>query len=119
MAQLRVLLVDDDPTLLETIKDLLTHSDYDVVTAICGQDAIEKLDSSIDLIISDVRMPNGDGMFVLKEAKKKFAEIPILILTGFSDYKEEELTASGADQILHKPLNIELLLDLIETRYAK
>ena len=81
----RVLVVDDE----ESIRDLLTKTlalaEYDVETAADGSAALELLRASeYDLLIADLRMPGMDGLTLIRQVRRVRAELPIIIITGFS-----------------------------------
>lgn len=78
-----ILLVDDEESILRSVKRSLTKAGYNVDTADCGESAIEKLDkSAYELIITDLLMPGLTGMDVLKAAKKINEEVIVIILTA-------------------------------------
>ena len=77
----RILVADDDTSILEVIKIMLEGEYYEVVTACNGREAIDKLDDSFDLVILDVMMPECSGITACSEIRKKYME-PILFLTA-------------------------------------
>ena len=103
----RLLVVDDEPILLKGLKFSLEQEEYEVVTAIDGEDALEKFKSDrFDLIVLDLMLPKLDGLTVCKEIRKD-SMVPIIMLTakGDDDSKIQGLDA-GADDYLTKPFNI-------------
>lgn len=78
-------------------------------------------ENKIDLILCDMRMPNGDGLNLLERVRAKNPEIPVLIfLTGYSDASDEECIAKGAKAVYLKPFNQkELLQSVIESLTQK
>lgn len=111
-----VLVVDDDSDLRETIVFDLTRKGCNVFEAENGTMALPIVQSSkIDIVISDVRMPNGDGVSLLKEIKKNNARIPVVLLaTGFADLTESEALQMGAFCLLDKPMDRKRMLVLLE-----
>lgn len=111
-----LLVVDDEVDICELMSDRLELEDYKTLSASSGNKAVEIINSDkhIDLIITDVRMPNGDGIQVLESALKHSNEIPVIIITGFSDFLEEELLEKGAKAVISKPINYDELLLQIE-----
>ena len=85
MAQKKILVVDDEPSVLKVLKRRLESKNYDVITAEDGLEGLEKaLESKPDLIISDIMMPTMDGYTFIKKLKAKpgFSRIPVIILTA-------------------------------------
>lgn len=82
---LKILVVDDDPDLVESVKMMLKDKSYEVITAYDGIEGLQKAkEYSPDLIILDVMMPNKDGYAVCHELKSdpRYSRIPILLLTA-------------------------------------
>ncbi|MDP4181199.1 MAG: SpoIIE family protein phosphatase [Bacillota bacterium] len=108
-----VLVIDDEPTILENIKFNLEMENYTVLTATNGEDGIklfkEKM-KSIDVVITDMRMPKLTGIDVLREIKKLMPEMNVLILTGHGDLENAIQTMKeGAFEYLKKPPNVDQL----------
>lgn len=81
----KILIVDDDPDLVEAVTMILESKDYDVIAAYGGIEGLEKAKTEKpDLIVLDVMMPDKDGYAVCKELKDdpQYREIPILLLTA-------------------------------------
>ena len=118
-----VLIVDDNEELLSYLKIELSN-EYNTITAINGSDGIEKAKEHIpDLIISDLMMPEMDGIQMCKILKTKLetCHIPIIILTAKADEtSEKEGLETGADEYLLKPIKTNLLRlrvkNLLETK---
>lgn len=102
-----ILIVDDSESILEVVKYTLTNEGYDVVCGKDGLDALEKLkDIDPDLIITDLHMPNMDGIGLIKEVRtnSKFPRVPILFLTTETQNdKKMEAKAAGATGWIIKP----------------
>ena len=110
-----VLCIDDDPRMVEIIQDYLDHFKVDVLPAYFGAQGIWLAEvHRPDVIITDLRMPQGDGTTVIETLRRcsKTSSIPIIVLTCMSasdvDVHVQEL---GAANCLHKPLNMHDLLD--------
>lgn len=102
-----VLIVDDSASLRQVVSIALKGAGYDVVEACDGKDALTKLDGrKIHLIISDVNMPNMDGLSFVKAAKQmptyKFTPV-IMLTTEAGDAKKQEGQAAGAKAWMVKP----------------
>ena len=102
-----ILIVDDSATIRQVVGMTLKGAGYEVMEASDGKDALKKLDGKkINLIISDVNMPNMDGITFVKEAKKlaSYKFTPIIMLTTESqDSKKQEGQAAGAKAWVVKP----------------
>jgi YesN/AraC family two-component response regulator len=107
----KILLVDDDHLILQSISSVLKEEGYHVATAANGEKAIELLKKNdFDLILTDLVMDPVDGMGVLKNAKEKNPEIMVIILTGFGDLISAiEALRLDADDYLLKPCEPEEL----------
>jgi DNA-binding NtrC family response regulator len=115
----RILIVDDDNSILEELGELLEMEDYIVSVASSGNAALEVLAAGpIDLLLSDIRMPDGDGEYLLTAVRKQDPSIPFIFMTGHSDLIEREALEKGANAYLHKPLNVETLLTVMEEELA-
>ncbi|MDO5062411.1 MAG: response regulator [Peptostreptococcaceae bacterium] len=112
--KLRILVVDDDPILLEQAESVLSPT-YDVSLAISGEQALEYLEDGNrpDLILLDILMPKMDGYETLKKIQKikNCASIPIIFLTGIlSAESEVKCLQSGALDYITKPFSSQVLL---------
>ncbi len=110
-----ILVVDDEIDLCELMSDRLEMEGYETLTAGNGTEAIKKIKEvpEVDLIITDVRMPHGDGIFLLNKVKDFAPSKPVIVITGFSDRTEPELSALGAYATVAKPIDYENLLNII------
>jgi signal transduction histidine kinase/ligand-binding sensor domain-containing protein/AraC-like DNA-binding protein len=111
-----VLLVDDDTAFLDYVRGEL--KDYHVVTATSGSEAWgQLLVVAPDVVVTDVKMPGGDGYELCQRIKHNIdtENIPVIVLTSeTSEQSAEQAMASEADRFLHKPLNVTLLRGAIE-----
>jgi len=113
----RVLVVDDEPNIVDIISMALRYNEYDVVTASNGREALDEVASSRpDMIVLDVMMPELDGFQVAKRLSEQRSDIPILFLTArdTTDDKVRGLTIGG-DDYMTKPFSVEELLARIGT----
>lgn len=117
-----VLIVDDSATLRASVQFVLTEAGYNVEEASDGQKGLELLeklhshDISLDVIITDINMPNMNGITYIREVKKgPFKFVPILVLTTESEHaKKLEGKAAGAAGWLVKPFKPEQLLWVVK-----
>ncbi len=116
----KILLVDDEAELRETISELLIHSNYSVMTAQNGHEALKILDFwTPDLIISDIMMPIMDGnlFYDIVKDTNTINQIPFIFLTAMNDEEEKEkCILNGVDHFVAKPFKIENLLKIINSK---
>lgn len=113
----RLLIVDDSASLRQVVSMTLKAAGYEVVEACDGKDALAKLDGQkLNLIISDVNMPNMDGLTFLKEVKKhpSYRFTPIVMLTTETEQgKRDQARAAGAKGWVVKPFQPQQMLDAV------
>ena len=112
MKKYKLLLVDDDPFILEGIGEDLESNGYQVNRASSGESAVELLESiHFDLVITDLVMDSTDGIQVLKRTKELNSDIQVIILTGYGDIDSAiEALRSQADDFLLKPCESQEML---------
>jgi DNA-binding NtrC family response regulator len=103
-----VLVVDDDPNLTDLLVDTLVVIGYEAYAAESAKTALEVLRKErIDLVISDINMPEISGIELLEEIKKAHRHLPVMLITGIgSDSIRSRAYSSGADSFLAKPFRI-------------
>ena len=107
-----ILIVDDEPSILKSLRGLLTDEGFAVTTASNGYEALKIIDSeSPDLVLLDIWMPGIDGIETLKEIKKENPFIQVIIITGHGTV-ETAVTATklGAFDLIEKPLSIDKII---------
>ncbi len=112
----KILLVDDEKPFVETMMKRLKKREIDVVPAYDGQEAIACLEknSDVEVVILDIKMPNMDGMTALKEIKKNFPLIEVIMLTGHATVETGiEGMKMGAFDYLMKPCDIDQLIEKV------
>jgi two-component system, OmpR family, response regulator len=103
--QTRILVADDNAEIREIIRILLNNEGYEVIEAMDGNDVLEKFDSTIDLIILDIMMPNMNGYQTCLKVRE-ISNVPILFLTAKGLDSDKTLGfSSGADDYLSKPFS--------------
>ena len=116
-SDVKILAVDDEPMMLETISELFQAYQFQVDTASSGNKAWELIEkNSYDLILSDVRMPDGDGIELAKRVREKHVSTPsMLFMSGFSDLMNEEIYHIGAEGKFSKPFSVQAVRNAIQT----
>lgn len=119
MAELKdyvILVVDDEEDLRDVIIYDLERLGFSTRTAVNGAAAYEVMaHERIDLILSDVRMPGGDGVELLEKVRRLNPKLPPLILvSGFADITPKEAREKGAAGMLEKPFDRKLLMETLK-----
>jgi len=104
-----VMVVDDEVDILTCLDEALSAEAYRVTAVASGAEALDLLAREVpDLIILDLRMPQISGIEVLKELRAKHPELPIVVCTGLSGYRDDfDVVTSNVAAFLEKPLDIE------------
>lgn len=108
----RILVVDDDPNVCDMVALALEDAGHDVVTAHNGRNALRKIENAgIDLVVSDVNMPQMDGFVLCREVRARGYTAPIVLLTARDSEIDEALGLElGADDYVVKPFSTRVLL---------
>ena len=111
-ARARILVVDDEASIRELLSKTLALAEYDVDIAPDGRSALERLRLyPYDLLIADLKMPGMDGLTVIREAKRLRADLPVIIITGFStEASAIEAVNLGVAGYLTKPFKVPQVL---------
>jgi len=117
----KILVADDDEIARDVISSLLSREEYPVVTAIDGLEAIRVLRlESINLVITDLRMPGADGIEVLKYAVRKDLDIAVVIITAYGTLDTAiEAIKEGAYDYMTKPYKVQEILALAEKAFKR
>jgi diguanylate cyclase (GGDEF)-like protein len=109
--RIKILLVDDDQSILEILADLMAIFGHDYVTAQNGVEAIEKLKHNFfDIVLTDMIMPDIDGMELLKHIKKNYPNIKVMVVTGYERaFTYTDVIRAGASDFISKPFNTDEL----------
>jgi DNA-binding NtrC family response regulator len=109
MEKLKMMLVDDEERFLTTTQKLLERKNIDVVTASSGAEALEVLQANrVHVVILDVKMPGMDGVDTLREIKRRFPMVEVIMLTGHATVDSAvEGLKSGAVDYLMKPSDLD------------
>ncbi len=111
-----ILIVDDDEVIRETLLDVLRRRGYDVFASSSGKETIETIKKNIiDLVLLDMKLPDIDGLEVLKKIKECDSEILVIMMTAYSDIQTAVAAIkSGAYHYINKPFELDELKVLIE-----
>ncbi|MDD3045518.1 MAG: response regulator [Candidatus Delongbacteria bacterium] len=115
MNKFSILIVDDEENMLKMLKTFFEEKEFKCYTAKNGREALEVIEANkVDLVITDMKMPEMDGLELLRVIKEKYNNISAVIMTGFAEeYTTTEALNLGADGYITKPFrNKELLLIL-------
>jgi len=114
-----ILIVDDDPGMCETLSDILEEKGYRVVVAQDGRKATAEVKGQrFDLALIDIVMPGMNGVEALREIKAADPQLTTMIMTGHSalEGSVSEALEAGADGVLYKPLDIDVIVEMIASR---
>jgi DNA-binding response OmpR family regulator len=116
-----VLVVDDEADFLATYERLLRRQGYDVIVATSRADGIDAVRASrnghrLDLVISDLRLPDGDGLDVVRTVREAPDPPPVFVITGYpSDEARRAAAAAGATAFFSKPFTAASLLAAVRS----
>lgn len=117
MSQSRILVVEDNPKNLKLVRDILTHSGFEVTEATTGEDGVRLADeTSPDLILMDLQLPGIDGAEALRRIRvsHKNPDVPVVAVTAFAmDDDRKRAFESGFDGYVEKPISVRGLLQQV------
>ena len=115
----RILVVDDDLSVRESLQRVLQLASYEVVLAGGGLEAAVRFEpEQIDMLLLDLNLPNQSGWEVLEHLTTRYPLVPIIIITGLPGQSSAALEA-GADALFEKPIEVPLLLKAMERLLAE
>jgi CheY-like chemotaxis protein len=116
---LRVLVADDEDQLRSITRRILQHAGFVVASAADGEEALDLIrarEGSFDVVLSDILMPNMDGIELAVRAQSEFPGIHFVFMTGVSDIsKDQERAADICDAIISKPFDVSALVDTLRS----
>ncbi|MCQ2494612.1 MAG: response regulator transcription factor [Lachnospiraceae bacterium] len=116
MDKLKILVVDDEGRMRKIVKDFLVKSNYDVIEASNGQEALDIFfeDKNIALVVLDVMMPVLDGWDTVKEIRK-YSKVPVIMLTARAEERDELMGFElGVDEYITKPFSPKILVARVD-----
>jgi DNA-binding NtrC family response regulator len=115
MPHANILIVDDESLIRWSLKERLSSEGYDIVEAETAAQAFERLAADVDLVLLDYRLPDGDGLSLLKQIKHQTPETLVILMTGFSTVENAvEAMKLGAFHYVNKPFNLDEVVLLVE-----
>jgi len=121
MKNMKVLLVDDEEEFVKALAERLKMRDLRSDTVLDGEEALSFVeDQEPDVMVLDLKMPGIDGMEVLRQVRKAYPNIQVIILTGHgTERHEEEAKRLGAFDYLEKPVNLDVLVKKMKAAYRR
>jgi two-component system response regulator FlrC len=115
-----ILVVEDDEVALDLLAEILRRSRFHVWTAASVPVAVDILrKTKVDLVLSDIRMPEQGGMDLLRHIRKSHSEIPVVLLSAFGDeHLWVEALSAGAVDLIPKPFRKQEIIDVINKTLA-
>lgn len=110
-----ILVVDDEPPIRQFYAEELSEEGYKVLTAEDGVEALNIVENiHVDLVILDIKMPKMDGLTALKRILELNINLPVILLTAFGTYKDDDYTSWGAKAFIVKSTDVTELKDAIK-----
>lgn len=116
MQKKRVLVIDDERIVLDSITKILKEENFEVDVTLSGRQGLEwAIGKDYDIVLTDLRMPDIGGMRVLRDVKRAKPAMPVVMITGFSNVKSAvEAMKLGAAEFLEKPFAPDALVKVIQ-----
>jgi DNA-binding NtrC family response regulator len=112
---MKILVVDDDAIVIKSCRRILEAEGFEVMTVPSADEALEKVKcNDFDLLLMDVKMPKHDGIFLMREIKKNWPNIPIIVMSGYPTPETiTDVLKLGATQFIPKPFRPDELTKVI------
>ena len=112
---LSILVVDDDPSMADSLTEILDIKGFEVRAANCGAEALQMLrDHPVDVMLTDVRMPDMNGVELSRATRKTDPNLRTLLMTAYSDDDIiQKGMAEGIKTVFTKPVDIDLLVSIL------
>jgi len=107
MKQVKVLVIDDEQIVLDSVKKILAEENFEVDVTLSGKMGIEMaVKNSYDIVLTDIRMPEVDGLIVLRDIKRQKPGLPVSIITGYGSVRSAvQAMKLGAADYIEKPFS--------------
>lgn len=116
-AKPRVLVVEDEPSVRRITRSILEHGGYEVLEAVDGAEALERLAAdhdAIDLVLADVHMPRVDGVTLASQVARQWHSLPMLLMSARAADARDALRDRGLTmEVIEKPFRLAVILDAV------
>ncbi len=111
-----ILVVDDNDSFRDLLRDVLTERGFKISEAVNGEDALQMMEKGFyDMAIADLEMPRLNGLEFTKRVKSRTPRFPIVMVTAYASfYQPSEILAAGVDAFLQKPIPMDKLVRVVE-----
>jgi len=115
MEKKKVLVIDDEQIVLDSVSQILIDDNYEVDVSLSGREGLDwAIERPYDIVLTDIRMPDIGGMRVLRDIKRVKSSLPVVIITGYATTKSAvQAMKLGAADYIEKPFEPEQLLDAV------
>jgi DNA-binding NtrC family response regulator len=115
MKTIRVLVIDDEQIVLDSIRKILKEEDYEVDVSLSGREGLDwAIKKQYDVVLTDIRMPDIGGMRVLRDIKRAKPSLPVIMITGYATVQSAvQAMKLGAMDYLEKPFTPERILEVV------
>ncbi len=112
---MKILVVDDDAIVIKSCRRILEVEGFEVTTVPSAEEALEKIKYlEFDMLLMDVKMPKHDGIFLMREIKKNWPGIPIIVMSGYPTPETiADVLKLGANQFIPKPFRPDELMKVV------
>jgi DNA-binding NtrC family response regulator len=112
---MKILVVDDDAIVIKSCRRILEAEGFEVIAVPGADEALEKIKyQEFDLLLVDVKMPKHDGIFLMREIKKNWPDIPIVVMSGYPTPETiADVLKLGASQFIPKPFRPDELMKVV------
>jgi DNA-binding NtrC family response regulator len=116
MEKKKILVIDDERIILDSVKKILDPGDFEVDPAISSREGLDRaMNRSYDLVLTDIRMPEIGGMRILRDIKRSKPAVPVVIFTGYATVQSAvQAMKLGASDYIEKPFTPDMLLTTVK-----
>ena len=113
---MKILVVDDDPIVIKSCRRILESERFEIIAVSCADEALNILSEiEVDLLLLDVKMPKHDGLYLMREMRKKSFGIPIIVMSGYPTSETvTDVMGLGAAQFIPKPFRPDELVKSVQ-----